>query len=98
MTIPRAKNREFRHVLVLWPFSVTGTPEHQRRLLYDAVTRAKELCSVVVFGQNRTAKAPFARVSAVAVSRLSAFNLFANTVGRVESGLVNGPLEPVEVR
>lgn len=59
MTIQRAKNWEFAHVLVLWPHSVMGTPEHQRRLLYNAVTRAKERCSVVVFGQGRVGKAPF---------------------------------------
>jgi superfamily I DNA/RNA helicase len=59
MTIQRAKNREFAHVLVLWPHSVMGTPEHQRRLLYNAVTRAKERCSVVVFGQGRVGKPPF---------------------------------------
>ena len=59
MTIQRAKNREFAHVLVLWPHSVTGTAEHQRRLLYNAVTRAMERCSVVVFGQSRVGKAPF---------------------------------------
>jgi hypothetical protein len=60
MTIPRAKNREFRSVLVLWPHSVAGDVEHQRRLLYNAITRAKDRCSVVVFGQGRTNKAPFA--------------------------------------
>jgi superfamily I DNA/RNA helicase len=59
MTIPRAKNREFGSVLVLWPHSVAGSPEHQRRLLYNAITRAKDRCSVVVFGQGRTDKAPF---------------------------------------
>lgn len=59
MTIQRAKNREFAHVLVLWPHTVTGSPEHQRRLLYNAVTRAKERCSIVVFGRGRTAAAPF---------------------------------------
>lgn len=59
MTIQRAKNREFRHVLVLWPHSVMGEPEHQRRLLYNAVTRAKDMCSVVVFGRDRTRSAPF---------------------------------------
>lgn len=60
MTIHRAKNREFGQVLVLWPHSASGSAEHQRRLLYNAITRAKDRCSVVVFGQNRTDKAPFA--------------------------------------
>lgn len=59
MTIQRAKNREFKQVLVLWPHSVTGGMDHQRRLLYNAVTRTKERCSIVVFGQGRTKKPPF---------------------------------------
>jgi hypothetical protein len=59
MTIPRAKNREFGSVLVMWPHSVAGNLEHQRRLLYNAITRAKERCSVVVLGQGRAEKAPF---------------------------------------
>ena len=60
MTIQRAKNREFRDVLVLWPHTVAGSAEYQRRLLYNAVTRAKERCSVVVFGTGRMGKTPFA--------------------------------------
>jgi hypothetical protein len=60
MTIQRAKNREFRHVVVLWPQTVRGTAEQQRRLLYNAVTRAQERCAVVVFGRNRIDAAPFA--------------------------------------
>ena len=60
MTIQRAKNREFRDVLVLWPYTVGGSAEHQRRLLYNAVTRAKRRCSVVVFGTGRMTTAPFA--------------------------------------
>lgn len=60
MTIQRAKNREFRDVLVLWPQSATGSAEHQRRLLYNAVTRAQDRCAIVVFGQGRTKKPPFA--------------------------------------
>ena len=60
MTIQRAKNREFRDVLVLWPHTVTGSVEYQRRLLYNAITRAKERCSVVVFGIGRMNKTPFA--------------------------------------
>jgi hypothetical protein len=60
MTIHRAKNREFAQVLVLWPQTVTGSAEHQRRLLYNAVTRAQVCCSVVVFGQDRLTRPPFA--------------------------------------
>lgn len=60
MTISRAKNREFPQVLVLWPQSVAGDIDHQRRLLYNAITRAKSRCVVVVFGKGRTSKPPFA--------------------------------------
>lgn len=60
MTIARAKNREFNDVLVLWPHTAAGSAEDRRRLLYNAVTRAKDNCSVVVFGQGRLQKAPFA--------------------------------------
>ena len=59
MTIQRAKNREFRNVIVLWPHSATGSNEHKRRLLYNAVTRARYHCSVVVIGQGLSDKPPF---------------------------------------
>ena len=60
MTIQRAKNREFQNVVVLWPHTATGSPEHLRRLLYNAITRAIGHCSVIVFGQGRLAAPPFA--------------------------------------
>ena len=63
MTIPRAKNREFPNVLVLWPHSATGSPEHQRRLLYNAITRAQVHCSVLVLGRGRLDAPPFAPMS-----------------------------------
>jgi superfamily I DNA/RNA helicase len=60
MTIQRAKNREFPDVLVLWPHSIANrSADHQRRLLYNAITRAQRHCSLVVFGQNRTNIPPF---------------------------------------
>jgi len=59
MTIHRAKNREFANVVVLWPQTVGGGAEQQRRLLYNAITRAKNGCSVVVFGVDRLGKPPF---------------------------------------
>jgi superfamily I DNA/RNA helicase len=59
MTIQRAKNREFPNVVVLWPHSATGSNEHRRRLLYNAVTRATRHCSVVVIGQGLTGRPPF---------------------------------------
>jgi superfamily I DNA/RNA helicase len=60
MTIHQAKNREFRGVVVLWPFQVQGTVLKQRRLLYNAITRAKEWCAIIVQGNNdRISKPPF---------------------------------------
>lgn len=60
MTIQRAKNREFPNVIVLWPHTATGTPEHLRRLLYNGITRAQSHCSVIVLGQGRLNSPPFA--------------------------------------
>lgn len=60
MTIQRAKNREFPNVIVLWPHTATGSPEHLRRLLYNAITRAQTHCTVIVLGQNRLNAPPFA--------------------------------------
>lgn len=59
MTIFAAKNREFPQVVVLWPQTVGNNAEHQRRLLYNAITRAQQCCSVIVFGQGRLKKPPF---------------------------------------
>jgi hypothetical protein len=63
MTIQRAKNREFPNVIVLWPYSATGSPEHLRRMLYNAVTRATTHCSVIVLGQGRLNGVPFSAAS-----------------------------------
>ena len=60
MTIQRAKNREFPNVIVLWPHTATGSPEHLRRLLYNGITRAQRHCTVIVLGQNRLNAPPFA--------------------------------------
>jgi len=59
MTIHRAKNREFSNVVVLWPHSATGSSEHLRRMLYNALTRATQHCSVIVLGRGRLNGAPF---------------------------------------
>ncbi len=48
MTIHQAKNREFDVVVVLWPYEVVKGEEAQRRLLYNAITRAKRYVSVAV--------------------------------------------------
>jgi hypothetical protein len=60
MTVQQAKNREFDGVVVIWPYQVGGDAEHKRRLLYNAVTRAKRWCNIIVQGQNILAAAPFA--------------------------------------
>ena len=59
MTIHQAKNREFHSVIVLWPYQVAGTIERQRRLLYNAITRAKYRVLVVVQNPNRLDQPPF---------------------------------------
>ena len=59
MTIHQAKNREFHSVIVLWPYQVGGTIERQRRLLYNAITRAKFRVLVVVQNPARLGQPPF---------------------------------------
>ena len=59
MTIHQAKNREFHSVIVLWPYQVAGTVERQRRLLYNAITRAKNRVLVVVQDPTRLLRPPF---------------------------------------
>lgn len=61
-TIHQAKNREFEHVVVLWPYQVTGVDLMARRLLYNALTRAKSSALVLVQDpkRDRLGKAPFA--------------------------------------
>lgn len=60
MTVQQAKNREFEGVVVIWPYQVGGDAEHKRRLLYNAITRAKRWCNVIVQSQRILAAAPFA--------------------------------------
>lgn len=64
MTIQRAKNREFPNVIVLWPHTATGSDEHLCRLLYNAITRAQNHCTVIVLGHGRLDAPPFAPPSA----------------------------------
>ena len=59
MTIHQAKNREFHSVIVLWPYEVAGSIERQRRLLYNAITRAKCRVLVVVQNPRRLHRPPF---------------------------------------
>jgi len=50
-TVHGAKNREFDNVCVLWSYQIPPDPELQRRLLYNAITRAKVNC--VIFDTRR---------------------------------------------
>jgi superfamily I DNA/RNA helicase len=59
MTIHRAKNREFKNVIVLWPYSATGSSTQLRRLLYNGITRAITHCTVIVLGKGRLDAPPF---------------------------------------
>ncbi|WP_255255462.1 ATP-binding domain-containing protein [Pseudomonas aeruginosa] len=59
MTVHGAKNREFDLVLVLWPAAVGGDEVQQRRLLYNAITRAKGQCFVFVQRARAMTEPPF---------------------------------------
>ncbi|MDW3688457.1 ATP-binding domain-containing protein [Cupriavidus sp. CV2] len=59
MTVHQAKNREFDGVVVLWPHTVGGDEEAKRRLLYNAVTRARKWCKVITQGEGALNKVPF---------------------------------------
>ena len=59
MTVHQAKNREFDSVIVLWPYEVVGSPERKRRLLYNAITRAKRQALVVVQNPAKMKESPF---------------------------------------
>lgn len=45
-TVHGSKNREFDNVFVLWPYEAPPGDELRRRLLYNAITRAKSNCMV----------------------------------------------------
>ena len=52
-TVHGAKNREFEHVIILWTKSVPPSRDLQRKLLYNAITRAKKDCLLLVIGNDR---------------------------------------------
>ncbi|WP_346383459.1 ATP-dependent helicase [Aquidulcibacter sp.] len=60
MTIHQAKNREFDHVVVIWPHRVPNGDDQRRRLLYNAITRARRSCTVLVQAQRLLEVPPFA--------------------------------------
>lgn len=59
MSVHGAKNREFENVVVLWPAAVAGDDEHKRRLLYNAITRAKSECLILVQLKKHLDQPPF---------------------------------------
>ena len=59
MTIHQAKNREFDSVIALWPYNVAGSADRKRRLLYNAITRAKRQAVVIVQNPDRLKQPPF---------------------------------------
>lgn len=59
LTVHQAKNREFDHVIVLWPYEISGDNERKRRLAYNAITRARHEAFVVVQDEARVAQPPF---------------------------------------
>jgi hypothetical protein len=59
MTIHQAKNREFDNVVVIWPFATPVSDDQRRRLLYNAVTRAKLSCVILVQDNGLMSGAPF---------------------------------------
>jgi superfamily I DNA/RNA helicase len=60
VTIHGAKNRQFRNVVVLWGPGVPPDHAYQRRLLYNAITRAEQTCAVFVRTQQTLHAPPFA--------------------------------------
>ena len=60
MTIQQAKNREFDHVVVIWPYNVPNDVDRKRRLLYNAITRARRSCLVLVQSERLLEEPPFA--------------------------------------
>ncbi|MBO9682332.1 MAG: ATP-dependent helicase [Flavisolibacter sp.] len=48
MTIHAAKNREYDEVIVLWPYEITPNQLQRRKLLYNAITRAKQNVFIIV--------------------------------------------------
>jgi hypothetical protein len=60
MTVHQAKNREFDGVVVIWPYTVAGPADQRRRLLYNAVTRAKHWCVIIAQSRQILDQPPFA--------------------------------------
>lgn len=55
-TVHGAKNREFDNVFILWTYKLPPSMDQQRRLLYNAVTRSRQNCMVLVLGDENRAR------------------------------------------
>ena len=75
MTIQQAKNREFDHVIALWPYTIPNDVEQRRRLLYNAITRAKRSCLVLVQAENMLPGLLCSPLAASALSGLSTISV-----------------------
>lgn len=56
MSVHGAKNREFDYVFIAWPYEVRGNDLLKRKLLYNAVTRAREEAILFVQGGEKRLK------------------------------------------
>lgn len=59
MTVHQAKNREFDHVVLVWPFQTASDPDDRRRIFYNAITRARRSCLVILQKGDLRNQAPF---------------------------------------
>jgi superfamily I DNA/RNA helicase len=59
LSIHQAKNRQYDHVIILWPHGVPGNDDLKARLLYNGITRARRSCKVFVRAQELLNAAPF---------------------------------------
>ena len=60
MTVQQAKNREFDGVVVLLPSKSAGTPNISGDCFYNAITRARRWCMVIVQSEEPLKAPPFA--------------------------------------
>ena len=53
LTVHGAKNREFDYVIVLWPYRIPSERTYRRKLLYNAITRARKDAVIIVQGGKK---------------------------------------------
>ncbi|TRB15350.1 ATP-binding domain-containing protein [Rhizobium rhizogenes] len=67
LSIHQAKNRQYDHVIILWPHGVPGNDDLKARLLYNGITRARRSCKVFVRAEELLHTAPFSFAPPVVV-------------------------------